>query len=139
MFGICLDKVSKVALSLIFSVSSFGFKIHESVFFFDGIVKSLKCIALFLWGRILHVNVNIFCSHVNRQNGCTYSLHFSKSVFTSVCIHEQCRIDNKFFSYSKQPQLSGNLSYKLKFSSDKSHRLKAELSYSEEKSFRIIV
>lgn len=78
VFGICLDKVSKVALSLIFSVSSFGFKIHESVFFFDGIVKSLKCIALFLWGRILHVNVNIFCSHVNRQNGCTYSLHFSK-------------------------------------------------------------
>lgn len=62
-----------------------------------------------------------------------------KSVFTSVCIHEQCRIDNKFFSCCKQPQLSGNLSYKLKFSSDKSHRLKAELSYSGEISFRIIV
>lgn len=59
MFG----QSSKAASSLIFSVSPFDLKIHESVFFFDGIVTSLKCTALFLWGRILDVNVSIFCSH----------------------------------------------------------------------------
>lgn len=51
-----------------------------------------------------------------------------KSVLISACIHEQCRRENKrgFFPAVN----SGNLSYKLKFSSDKLHRLKGELNYS---------
>lgn len=45
------------------SVSSFDLKIHESTYLSDEIVKSLEHVGLFLWGRSLHVNVNIFCSH----------------------------------------------------------------------------
>jgi len=47
------------------SVNYFDLKIHESTNLSD-VTRSLKHVGLFLWGRSLHVNVNIFCSHCKR-------------------------------------------------------------------------
>lgn len=73
----------KVASSLIFSVSSFDFKIHESVFFFDGIVKKVH--STLFW---------------EKDFACEYQ-HFLFSLLTdNTDVHIQCTLVNQSLQVS---------------------------------------